>query len=156
MSNKAASVVVIGWRLTGNEPCIEPTIARLTDVVVVPSIDELKSSFLFDPDWLSVSYTSHLRKKIIGIVLSISALRNSVGVYPQHAFCVTCDLTHWGRAMHICVTNICHHKFRWTNAVSLWIWLLATNISEIVFEIQTFLMKKMHMNMSSGPQCVNH
>ena len=38
----------------------------------------------------------------------------------------------------------------WTNAVLLSIGPLGTNFSQIVFEIQTFSFKKMHLKMSSG------
>ena len=38
----------------------------------------------------------------------------------------------------------------WTNAVSLSIGPLGTNFSQIVFKIQTFSLKKMHLKMSSG------
>ena len=38
----------------------------------------------------------------------------------------------------------------WTNAGILLIWTLGTNFSEILIEIYTFSLKKMHLKMSSG------
>ena len=43
----------------------------------------------------------------------------------------------------------------WTNAGILLIRSLGTNFSEILSEINTFSFKKMHLKMSSRPQCVN-
>ena len=69
-------------------------------------------------------------------------------------------LTHWGRAMHICVGKLSnigsdnglaptrHQAIVWTNAGILLIRTLATNLSEILNEIHTFSFKKMHLNMS--------
>ena len=71
-------------------------------------------------------------------------------------------LTHWGRVTHICVsklTIICsdnglspsrHQAIIWTNAGILLICPLATNFSEILIEINTFSLKKMHLKMSSA------
>ena len=75
------------------------------------------------------------------------------------------DLTHWGRATHICVgklttigsdnglsperrqASIC------TNAGILLIGSLGTNFSEILIEIQTFSLKKILLKMSSAKCC---
>ena len=85
-------------------------------------------------------------------------------------------LTHWGRAMHICVSKITtigsdnglSHGQRqaiiWTNAGILLIGPLRTNVSEILIEIHTFSYKKMHFQehviwkmaaILSRPQCAN-
>ena len=72
------------------------------------------------------------------------------------------NLTHWNRVKHICVsklTIICsdnglspgrRQAIIWTNAGILLIGPLGTNFSEILNEIQTFSLKKMHLKMSSG------
>ena len=80
----------------------------------------------------------------------------------------TC-LTHWGRVMHICVsepTSIWSNNglspgqrqaIFWTNAGILSIGPLGTNFNEIVIEIQTFSLKKMRLKMSSAkrqPLCL--
>ena len=72
------------------------------------------------------------------------------------------SLIHWGRVMHICVTNLtiigsddglapgrCL-AITWTNVGILLIWPLGTNFSEIFIEIQTISFKKIHLKMSSG------
>ena len=79
------------------------------------------------------------------------------------------ELTHWGRATHICVIEISiigsdnglspgrRQAIIWTNACVLLIRTLGTNFSENFIGIQTFLFKKMHIKMSSakwGPFCL--
>ena len=71
-------------------------------------------------------------------------------------------LIHWGRVMHIYVakpTNIGsdnglspgrHQAIIWNNAGLLLIESLGTNFSEISVVIQTFSLKKTHLNMSSA------
>ena len=71
-------------------------------------------------------------------------------------------LTHWGRAMHICVgyltiigsdNGLSHGRRQtiiWTIAGILLIGPLGTNFSEISIGIQTFSFKKMHLKMSSA------
>ena len=71
-------------------------------------------------------------------------------------------LTHWGRAMHICVGKLTiigsdnglsrgrRQAIIWTIAGMLLIGPLGTNFSEISIGIQTFSFKKMHLKMSSG------
>ena len=83
-------------------------------------------------------------------------------------------LTHWGRVTHICVVDLTiigsdnglspgrRQAIIWTNAGILLIGPLGTNFSEIVIEIQTFLLKKNTFEnvvcemlfISSRPQCV--
>ena len=70
------------------------------------------------------------------------------------------DLTHWGRARHICVGEQIiigsdnslspgqRQAIIWTNAGILSIGPLETNFSEILIEIYTFSLKKMHLKMS--------
>ena len=74
----------------------------------------------------------------------------------------TSELTHWGRAMHICVSNLTitgsdnglspgrRQAIIWTNAGILLIRPLGTNFSELLIEIHTFSFKKMHLKMSSA------
>ena len=73
------------------------------------------------------------------------------------------QLIHSGRVMHICVSNLTiigsdsglwpgRHQvvMIWTNAGILLICILGTNLREIVIEIHTFSLKKMHLKMSSA------
>ena len=72
------------------------------------------------------------------------------------------ELTHWGRVTHICVSKLTiigsdnglspgrRQAVIWTNAGILLIWPLGTNFSEILNEIHTFSLKKIHFKMSSG------
>ena len=71
-------------------------------------------------------------------------------------------LTHWGRVTHICVSKLTiigsdngllpgwQPAIIWPNAGMFLIGPLRTNFSEILIEIPTFLVKKMHLKMSSG------
>ena len=64
-------------------------------------------------------------------------------------------LTHWGRVTHICVGNLTiigsdnglspgrRQAINWTNAGTLLIEHLGTNLSEILIKINTFSFKKM-------------
>ena len=75
------------------------------------------------------------------------------------------ELTHWGRVTHICVNNLTiigsdnglspqrRQAIIWTNAGILLIGPLGTNISEILFVIQTFSLKKIRLKMSSAKCC---
>ena len=71
-------------------------------------------------------------------------------------------LTHWGRVMHICVSDLIsigsdnglspgrRQAIIWTNAGILLIRTLGTNFSEIIIEINTFSLKKMHLKVTSA------
>ena len=71
-------------------------------------------------------------------------------------------LTHWGRVMHICVSNLIiigsdngllpgrHQAIIWTNAGLLLIRTLGTNFSEILIKILTFSFKKRRLKVSSA------
>ena len=71
-------------------------------------------------------------------------------------------LTHWGRVTHICVgklTNIGsdlglspgrREAIIWTNAGILSIGRVGAKFSEVLIEVYTFSLKKMHVKMSSG------
>ena len=78
-------------------------------------------------------------------------------------------LTHWDRVTHICVNKLTiigsdnglspgrRQAIIWTNAGISLIGPLGTNFSEILIEIETFSLKKMHLKMSSGkwrPSCL--
>ena len=81
----------------------------------------------------------------------------------HHPYMFLCnDLTHWGRVTHICISNLtiigsdnglspdwCQ-AITWTNVGILLIGPLETNFSEMLIEIHTFLIKKIHLKMSSG------
>ena len=76
--------------------------------------------------------------------------------------CLLWVLTHWGRVTHICVGTLTitgsdnglspgrRQAVIWTNAEILLIGLLGTKFSEILIEIDTFYLKKMHLKVSSG------
>ena len=71
-------------------------------------------------------------------------------------------LAHWGRVTHICISKLTiigsdnglspgrRQAIFWTNAGILLIGSLGTNLSEILIEIQTFSLKKMHLKMLSA------
>ena len=71
-------------------------------------------------------------------------------------------LTHWGRVTHICVSNLTiigsdnglspgrRQAITWSNVAILLIGPLGTNFSEILIEIHTFSLKKIHLKMSPG------
>ena len=75
------------------------------------------------------------------------------------------ELTHWGRVTHICVGKLTiigsdnglspqrRQAIIWTNAGILLIGPLGTNFSENLIEIQTFLLKKIRLKMSSAKCC---
>ena len=76
-------------------------------------------------------------------------------------------LTHWGRVMHICVSNLTiiasdnglspvrRQAIIWNNARMLLIGPLGTKFSEIQIGIQTFSFKKMHLKMAKRrPFCI--
>ena len=68
-------------------------------------------------------------------------------------------LPHWGRVTHICVSELCHHCFRWCvligakHFLNQWSdnvnWSLGTNFSEILIKVCRFSFTKMHFIMSS-------
>ena len=75
------------------------------------------------------------------------------------------ELNLWGRVTHICVRKPTitgsdnglspgwRQAIIWTNAGMLLIWPLVTNFSEMLSEIQTFWLKKIHFKMSSAKCC---
>ena len=78
-------------------------------------------------------------------------------------------LANWGRVTHICVSELTiigsdngsspgrRQVIIWTNAGIMLIGALGTNFSEILIEIYTFSLKKMHLKGSSGkwrPYCL--
>ena len=86
----------------------------------------------------------------------------SAHIYSFQAGHNTWQLTHWGRATHICVGKLTiivsnnglspgwRQAIIWTIAGILLIGLLGTNFSEILIRIQTFSLKKMHLKMASA------
>ena len=81
----------------------------------------------------------------------------------RQQFCLGLNvLTHWGRVTHICVSKLTvigsdnglspdrRQAINWTNAGILLIRTIGTNFSEILSEIHTFSLKKMHFKMSSA------
>ena len=96
---------------------------------------------------------------------------NTYSIEFQNFITITCyrkcftersQLTHWGRVMHVCVSNLtiivsdnglspgrCQ-AIIWTNARMLLIGPLGTNLNEILLQIHIFSFKKIHFKMSSG------
>ena len=80
---------------------------------------------------------------------------------PKNAY----QLTHWGPVMDICVPTLTiigsdngllpgwRQALIRTNAGILLIWPLGTNFNEMLIEIQTFSLKKIHLKMSSAKCC---
>ena len=79
-------------------------------------------------------------------------------------------LNDWGRVMHICVNELSsiiadnwlspewRQAIIWTNARILLIGLIATNLSKILIDVQTFSFKKINFSMLSGkwwPYCLD-
>ena len=79
-------------------------------------------------------------------------------------------LTHWGRITHICESKLTiigsdnglsperHQFIVWTNAGILIIGNVGTNLNDILGEIHTFSLKKMHLKTSSTkwwPLCLD-
>ena len=78
--------------------------------------------------------------------------------FPRSPISTRCwvPLTHWGRVMHICVSELTiigsdnglsperHQAIIWTNAGMLIIGPLRSNFSEISIVVRTFSFKKMH------------
>ena len=123
--------------------------------------------------WFKCTYWTYQRELFIHIC-SLSAgeeVLKDIGkivCYQNHnkleqsASHVFIFLTHWGRVTHICVNKLTiissdnglspgrRQAIIWTNAGILLIGPLGTNVSEILVGIQTFLLKKMHLKVSSG------
>ena len=98
-------------------------------------------------------------------IIVIPGITCPVWTVHMHMDSVMSILTHWGRVTHICVGNltiIASHNglpparrqaIISTNTRILLIRSLGTNFSEISIGIQTFSVKKMHLNMSSAKWC---
>ena len=96
--------------------------------------------------------------------------QNIWDVFPMHLTpCLKCmdnnhsfDITHWGRATHICVGKLTvigsenglspsrRQAIIWTNAGLLSIGPLLTYFNEVSIKTKQFSLKKMHLNMSSA------
>ena len=92
------------------------------------------------------------------------SIRPFVHLYPSYR------LTHWSRVTHICVSKLTifgsdngltpgrRQAIIWTNDGILLIGRLRRNFNEILIEIQTFALKKIHLNVSSSkcyPFCLS-
>ena len=96
------------------------------------------------------------RMCVIGISNLLNTIINRLMLVPK------CILTHWGRAMHICVNKLTiiasdnglspgrRQAIIWNNSGILSIGLVGTNFNEILIEILTFSFKKMHLKVSSA------
>ena len=83
-------------------------------------------------------------------------------IKPSWGARISNGLTHWGRVMHICVSNLTiissnnglspdwHQDIIWSNTGMLLIGPSGTNFSVIQNEIYTFALKKMHLILSSA------
>ena len=95
------------------------------------------------------------------ICVSLCTVKIKIYSYTHHAYVCTV-LTHWGRVMHICVSELTiigsdnglspgrRQAIIWTNAGTLLIRTLGTNFSEILGKINSFSFKKMHLKMLSA------
>ena len=101
-----------------------------------------------------------LNHHIIKFITGIRTMKKSVAAF---------FLTHWGRVTHICVSKLTiigsdnglspdrRQAIIWTNAGLLSIGPLRVYFSENLIKIQHFLLKKMHVKMSSAkwrPSCL--
>ena len=97
------------------------------------------------------------------VIFNIMVHWNVIFWYPTELGIVS--LAHWGRVTHICVGNLTiigsdnglspgqRQAIIWTNAGILLIRHPGANFSEILIEIHTFSLTKMHLKMSSGKFC---
>ena len=122
----------MAWLRKGDKPLSEPMIAYFTDAYMHRSASM---------SWIdgALGHTSNQNH--------VKLLQN---------------LTHWGRVTHICVSKLAiigsdnglsperRQANIWTNAGILLIGTLGTNFSEILSEIHTFSLKKMHLKASSA------
>ena len=96
------------------------------------------------------------------MLMTFSDTRNNYldeGIPEQHPLYISC-LLNWGRVTHICVSKLTiigsdnglspgrRQAIIWTNAGILLIRTLGTYFSEILGEINSFSLKKMHSKMS--------
>ena len=127
----------------------------------------LKCIFLNENVWIvtkiSLRFVPNGSVKSIPALVQITAWRRHGIVYWRiYASFGHNELTHWGRVMHICVSDITsigsdnglspgrRQAIIRTNAGILLIGPLGTNFSEISIEIHILSFKKMHLKMSSG------
>ena len=101
----------------------------------------------------------HFLNENIWIKIKISLKFAAIGIENKWALI---QLTHWGRATHICVGKLTiigsdnglspgrRQAIIWTIAGILLIGPLWTNYSEILIGIQSSSFKKMHLKMSSA------
>ena len=102
-----------------------------------------------------------------GTVVWQGISKHSDGHFPMSG--PACNLTHWGRLTHICVSTLTiidsdnglspgrRQAIIWTNAWILLIAPLGTNFNEILIKILTFYFKIMHLKLSSEewqPFCI--
>ena len=89
----------------------------------------------------------------------------TIMIYVSTSHLYVNNLTHLGRATHLCVGKLAiigsdngllpgwHHAIIWTSAGILLIGPLETNFNEILFRIQAFVYKKMHLKMLPAEFC---
>ena len=163
-----SSTLAMGFRLS----CTNPSILKCLSRMVISRGCGVTSLSLLPPTLLSApSLPLSLYMYIIYIVNVLMI------VYVYITYCsmilIRSDeahisrlkwffgLTHWGRVTHLCVSKLAtigsnnglspgrRQTIIWTNAGILLIGPLGTNLSEILSEIHTFSLKKMHLKMSS-------
>ena len=106
-----------------------------------------------DSFWIGCILTAYCKIKYLNRVLFVH-------INSAHKRWILCDLTHWGRVKHMCVSKISiivsdnglwtqsHYLNQCLNIVN---WTPGRlNFREILNEINTVSFKKMHLNMSSA------
>ena len=108
--------------------------------------------------WIVTGEDKYLYRHIFAIVYIILQITVQISWLSIHTWL----LTHWGRVMHICVSELTiivsdnglspgrRQAIIWNHVGLFLIEPLGTNFSEISIGDQTFSFKKMHLNMSSG------
>ena len=116
---------------------------------------------------LVAAHCKKLLMQSLGVFSPNKVLNNHSSWLWFETFLYSCDgpcngLTHWGRVTYLCVSKQTiigsdnglspgrHQAIIRTNDGILLIWTMETNFSEILCEIHTFSLKKMHLKMSSA------
>ena len=109
-------------------------------------------------DWTSFNFVCWWRP----LFCTVKNVQDAIAIVKKEIKSMVDWLTHWGRVTHICVGKLTiissynglspgrRQAIIWTSAGIVLIGPLGTNFSEILIEINTFSLKKMHLKMSSG------
>ena len=123
------------------------------------------SHYYLNQFWLIISevcgfYLGQIHKKILKTYMLKMSLKITNWELQRHVPGAIV-LTHWGWVTHICVSKLTiivsdngllpgwHQAIIWTNSGILLSGTSGPNISELSIKIPTFLLKKIHLKMSS-------